>query len=67
MFKDSSPGLAQWIVTLDPWFLSIIAVIFTLVALYLLGWISTFVIGKSIMAGIDSLLNRVPFVQTIYG
>jgi uncharacterized membrane protein len=67
MFKDSSPSLAHWIVTLDPLFLSIIAVIFTLVSLYLLGWMSTLVIGKRIIAVTDSLFNRLPFVQTIYG
>ncbi|MCK5523417.1 MAG: DUF502 domain-containing protein [Thiomargarita sp.] len=67
MFEESSPSLAQWIVTLDPLFLSIIAVIITLISFYLLGWMSTFVIGKRIIAFTESLLNRLPFVQTIYG
>jgi uncharacterized membrane protein len=68
LFKDSFPSLGEWIIILDnPIFLSIIAVIFTLFALYLLGWLSTIVIGKYILMGIESLLNRVPLVKTIYG
>jgi uncharacterized membrane protein len=67
-FKGSFPSLGEWIAILDnPVFLSIIAVIFTLFALYLLGWLSTLVIGKYIFRGIESLLNRVPLVKTIYG
>jgi uncharacterized membrane protein len=68
LFKDSFPSLGKWIIILDnPVFLSIIAVIFTLFALYLLGWLSTLVIGRYIFSGIESLFNRVPLVKTIYG
>jgi uncharacterized membrane protein len=51
----------------DSWLLSFIAVVFVLVALYLLGWIATRVIGKQIIRGFDLLMNRVPLVKTIYG
>ncbi|MCK5719258.1 MAG: DUF502 domain-containing protein [Thiomargarita sp.] len=67
LFQESSPMIAHWIVALDPIFLSLIAVIFTLLILYLLGWMSTLVIGKRIIALMELLLNRLPFVHTIYG
>jgi uncharacterized membrane protein len=66
-FQESSPSLAKWILALDPLFQSIIAVVITLVALYLLGFMATLVIGKRLIAAFDSLINHVPFVQTIYG
>lgn len=49
------------------WLLSIIAVVFVLIALYLVGWIATRVIGKKIISAFDLLMNRVPFVKDIYG
>jgi uncharacterized membrane protein len=64
-FQNSLPWLAEGI--RDPIFLSIIAFIFTLVAIYLLGWIATLVIGKRIISLFDSIMNRLPLVQTIYG
>ena len=49
------------------WIISILAFVITLVALYLLGWLSTRVIGRRILGGIDSILGRIPLVHTIYG
>ena len=49
------------------WVVSILAFILTLVALYLLGWLSTRVFGRRILARIDNLLERIPLVHTIYG
>ena len=66
MFQDSSPMLAEWILA-DSWFLSIIAVFSTLLALYLLGWMAHQFIGRALLNAFDSLMNRLPFVQTIYG
>lgn len=60
------PPLAQ-LFALSSWFLPIMAVVFVLVSLYLLGWIATRVIGKRVISAFDSLMNRVPLVQTIYG
>jgi uncharacterized membrane protein len=65
--QQSSPSLSEWILTLDPLFQSILAVILTLFALYLLGWAATNIVGKSIISAFDTLISRVPFVQTIYG
>src|SRR5690242_500156 len=46
------------------WVVSILAFILTLVALYLLGWLSTRVIGRRILGRVDRLLERLPLVHT---
>lgn len=45
----------------------IIALLITLGALYLLGFIANRVIGQRFINGFDALLARIPLVQTIYG
>ncbi|OOG57383.1 DUF502 domain-containing protein [Rhodanobacter sp. C03] len=45
----------------------IVALLITLGALYLLGWIATRVIGQRFINAFDGLLARIPVVQTIYG
>ncbi len=59
------PSLAQWL--LQPWFQSVLAIIVTVVALYLLGWAASRVIGGRVIAFFDRLVARIPLVQTIYG
>jgi uncharacterized membrane protein len=49
------------------WVVSILAFVLTLVALYLLGWLSTRVLGRRILGTFDKLLERIPLVHTIYG
>lgn len=49
------------------WIVSILAFVLTLIALYLLGWLSTRVIGRRILDRVDRLLERLPLVHTIYG
>jgi len=49
------------------WVMSILAFVLTLLALYLLGWLSTHVIGRRILGRVDRLLERLPLVHTIYG
>lgn len=60
-----SPTLSEWLVT--PWFQSILAILLTLFALYLLGWIASKVIGQRILSLFDRLMHRIPVVQTVYG
>ncbi|HET9818448.1 MAG TPA: DUF502 domain-containing protein [Rhodanobacteraceae bacterium] len=48
------------------WIVSILAFILTLLALYLLGWLSTRVIGRRLLGRIDRLIERLPLVNTIY-
>jgi len=62
--EDAVPSVAFW---LGPsWIESTIAVIFTLIALYVLGWATTHVVGMKVIRAFDSLIERIPIVQTIY-
>jgi uncharacterized membrane protein len=63
--RQTSPALAEWLMA--TWFHSALAVVLTLLALYLLGWITTLVIGKRLIGLLDWFMNRIPLVQTIYG
>jgi uncharacterized membrane protein len=49
------------------WLTFIIALLVTLAALYLLGFIANRVIGQRFLDAFDALLARIPLVQTIYG
>jgi uncharacterized membrane protein len=63
--ENHFPSLAQ--VILEPWFQTMTAVVLTLLALYLLGLIATRVIGKRVIGLMDSLIDQIPFIQTVYG
>jgi len=47
--------------------LSIVAVVLVVGAVFLLGWFTTNVIGRSLFNFFEGLLDRIPFVKTIYG
>ena len=49
------------------WVVSILAFVLTVVALYLLGWLSTKVFGRRVLGALDPLFERIPLVHTIYG
>ncbi len=49
------------------WLIFILALLLTLGALYLLGWLANRVIGQRLLDAFDGLLQRIPLVQTIYG
>lgn len=49
------------------WLTFIVALLLTLLALYLLGFVANRVIGQRFINGFDTLLARIPVVQTIYG
>ena len=59
------PSLSDWLG--QPWFQSVMAIVLVLLALYALGWVATRVIGRRLIAWFDSLIDRIPLVQTIYG
>jgi uncharacterized membrane protein len=63
--RSDSPNLAQWL--LDSSFQSTLAALITLVGLYLLGWSVNHVMGKRIVGGFESLLNRMPGIKGVYG
>lgn len=53
-------GLAQ------PWAQSVLAVVMTLVVLYVLGRVTSLVIGRQAFGLFESLLERLPFVAKVY-
>ncbi len=63
-FQEQWPNLTGWVQA--AWFQSTLAVLFTLLAFYLLGWIATRVIGLRAIALFDALIERIPFVHKIY-
>jgi uncharacterized membrane protein len=59
------PGTAQWLG--QEWLQSIIAFIGTIVALYLLGFATSRVLGQRLLGGFERLIERIPLVHKIYG
>ncbi|HTV85711.1 MAG TPA: DUF502 domain-containing protein [Dyella sp.] len=49
------------------WMIYALALLLTLTALYLIGFLATRVIGQRLLHAFDTLLQRIPLVQTIYG
>jgi uncharacterized membrane protein len=52
---------------LKPWFRQIVAVVIVLCGLYALGWGVNRVVGKKLLGFFETLMDRVPLVQTVYG
>lgn len=65
LLQQTSATGFNWLLT--PGFQSILAIVFTLLALYFLGWIAHRVIGKRILGLFDQLINRIPVIQSVYG
>lgn len=59
------PAVAD--VLLQPFFQSALAVVFTVLVIYLLGWLATQVIGQRIIAWLEGLVESIPLVAAIYG
>jgi uncharacterized membrane protein len=51
----------------EPWIQSVLAVVLTLVVLYVLGRLTSQVIGRQAFALFESALDRLPVVAKIYG
>ncbi len=51
----------------QPWLISLIAFVITLLALYLLGFAANFVVGRRLIEGLERLIDRIPIVHSIYG
>ncbi len=62
--EKHSPNIAEFIQA--PWLLNSLAVIFTILGLYILGWITTRVIGKRLLGIFEYLIHKIPIVQSVY-
>lgn len=74
--KPIASRLALWIAPSSPrlamlfqasWFQDCVAILIVLVVLFLLGLVGRAVIGRRLLEGFDSLMGRIPLVQSIYG
>ena len=59
------PGASTWLS--QQWFQSIIAFVATIALLYFLGWAADRVFGQRLLAALDAMIERIPFVHSIYG
>lgn len=64
-FDPYAPAVSEFLRA--PWFESALAALLTLAVLYLLGWGTSLVVGKRLLAWFESLLDRIPLVKAIYG
>lgn len=65
VMEDSANGVPSF---LDySWLESLLAAVLTLGVLYLLGWATSRVLARQVIARLEALMARIPLVQVIYG
>lgn len=62
---EDAPGLAGLLLT--PWFNNLLAALFVVCALYLLGLATSRVIGRQFFSLIERIVDRLPLARSIYG
>ncbi len=62
--EKHSPNIAELIQA--PWLLNSLAILFTIIGLYLLGWITTRVVGKRLLGIFEYFVHKIPIVQSVY-
>ncbi len=50
----------------QPWMQPVLAVVMTLLVLYVLGWLTSVVIGRQVFGLFESILERLPLVAKVY-
>jgi uncharacterized membrane protein len=63
LLADDLP--AKWVS--DPWLRSTLAILLTLLLLYLLGRLTSLVIGRQLLGLFEAVLERLPLVAKVYG
>lgn len=63
--REDTPGTARLL--LEPWFQNVLAVILVLLALYLLGWMVSRVVGRRALNVFEAIVDRLPGIQKVYG
>lgn len=48
------------------WVNNALALVATLLLLYVVGWLANRVLGRRLLAGFDAVMDRIPMVRTIY-
>ena len=65
LLRPLSETLSSWLLDSDVQYA--LAALFTLILLYLIGFLASFVLGKKLIATFEYWVGRLPLVQTIYG
>jgi uncharacterized membrane protein len=65
LLRPLSDTLSNWLLDGDVQYA--LSALFTLVALYLIGLLASFVVGKKVIATLEYWVGRLPLAQTIYG
>lgn len=65
IFETQEYAVAEWIQ--NPVGQSVLAIILTLTAFYLLGFVASRVVGRRLLALVHYIFEKLPLVQTIYG
>jgi len=63
--QQNHPDISNLLIA--PWFQTLVAIMLTLVVLYILGWATTRVIGRRVISLFDRIINQIPVAQAIYG
>ena len=63
--EDTAPALAQSLSY--AWLESAVAVVLTLLLLYVIGWATSRVLARQLIAQVEAIVARIPVVQLIYG
>ncbi|MBT8421965.1 MAG: DUF502 domain-containing protein, partial [Gammaproteobacteria bacterium] len=63
--SEDAPVLARWLI--HPWFLNFLSVLLTIFVLYLLGWLVNQVLGRRLVQLFESVVARLPVIQSVYG
>ena len=61
----NNPQSLGWLV--EPWVQAAIALVATLLAILLVGWLARRVIGQRLLGWFEALIARIPLASTIYG
>jgi len=65
LVRPISGSLADWL--LLPSFRFVLAVLITVLTLYVVGWLASQVVGRRLLAALEAVVRRIPFAHAIYG
>jgi uncharacterized membrane protein len=63
--RPQAPDFADLL--MRDWFHSVLALLIVLIGLYVLGVITTIVVGRQLLNAFHGLMERIPLIQTVYG
>lgn len=63
--RGDAPVAADWLSR--GWVDEVVAAVFTLVGLYLIGWFATRLVGQQVIDFLERQIARVPFLSFVYG